>query len=136
MSQPPTNSPLTYTCGIVGHSLSSQQCLYFSVSPVLLDALTQFGVLETIERLELVQWYTLCWLSMFPKRKTAANLNIEDLDDGARKAALRLLGRSLHEHYQRVLVYSLALNQCYVDRNYTAHTLSIVFRACSLSHRR
>lgn len=55
ISQPPTNSPLTYSCGIVGQSLRVvlAQCSLNSASDArkLLDSAAQLGVGEDVVRL-------------------------------------------------------------------------------------
>lgn len=51
---------------------------------VLLDTLAQLGILEDVEGSEFIG---------------VDALEAEDLDGGARKAALRCLGRSLHEEH-------------------------------------
>ena len=88
MSHPPTNSPFTYTCGIVGHSLEANSQTIanakskFINSRKLLDTAPKLSILQYVVGLQLLRRYTL---------------DLEHLYRGTRETTLRRVGRAFHE---------------------------------------
>lgn len=95
ISHPPTNSPFTYTCGIVGHSLSpvmnsvnlstpAQRQNRIRNSRELLNRSPQLLILQHIERLQLLRRHTL---------------DFQNLHRGTREPARRCVGSAFHEQH-------------------------------------